>query len=275
MWLVLLVLGVGIGMIGNRGGMLGYVLAMVVLALMKPPGARFARLGVAVVIVAALSLLVGTEAFRTNEGSRVLGVEQIVENVRSLAGATESRALATTAEWRLQWWSRIVDYTLAGPYFRDGKGFGVNLATDDGFRVDAEQTLRSPHNVSMALLARGGAPALALWLLVQACWFGAIGRAWLAARRARQLRWMALLAVCAVYCTAALVNASFDVHLEGPMGAVPYWTFFGAGLAAARLRVSHPTLLDALEAGPAEPTAPPRRAWGWGRVRGEQQAVRG
>ena len=107
-------------------------------------------------LVAALSLLAGTETFRTNEGSRVLGVEQIVENVRSLAGATESQALATTAEWRLQWWSRIVDYTLAGPYLRDGKGFGVNLATEDGFRVDAEQTLRSPHNVSMALLARGG-----------------------------------------------------------------------------------------------------------------------
>jgi len=262
-WLVLLVLGVGIGMVGNRGGMVGYGVAMTALVVMKPPTARFRRLAAAVVLVMALALLAGTSGIRTNEGSRVFGVEQIVENVRSIAGTSDSQPLTTTAEWRLQWWSRIAGYTFGGPHFRDGKGFGINLATDDGFRVDQEQTLRSPHNVFMALLARGGVPALALWLLLQACWFGAVARAWLAARRAGQVRWMGVLAICVVYCTAALVNASFDVHLEGPMGAIPYWTFFGAGLAAARLRVSHPDLLKALAEGPEAPAAPAQKAWGW------------
>jgi hypothetical protein len=115
----------------------------------------------------------------------------------------------------------------------------------------------------MTYLARGGIPALALWLLVQACWFGAVTRAWLAAKRERQSRWMGLLAVCSCLCVAALVNASFDVHLEGPMGAIPYWTAFGVGLAAARLRRTHPNALDGLEEGPLPPPPPVPRSWSW------------
>jgi hypothetical protein len=261
--LALLVVGVAVGMIGNRGGMVGYAAAMVVLAVMKPPGARFGRLGVAVVVVVCVALLAGPSALRTNEGSRVLGLEQITENVRSIAGASRSQALSSTTEWRLQWWSRIVDYTVGGPFAAGGKGFGINLASDDGFRVDTQESLRSPHNVTMTYLARGGIPALALWLLVQACWFGAVTRAWLAAKRERQSRWMGLLAVCSCLCVAALVNASFDVHLEGPMGAIPYWTAFGVGLAAARLRRTHPNALDGLEEGPLPPPPPVPRSWSW------------
>jgi hypothetical protein len=261
--LAMLVVGVAVGMIGNRGGMVGYIAAMGVLAAMKPRGARFGRLGVAVVVVVCLALLAGPSALRTNEGSRVLGIEQIAENVRSIAGASQSEALSSTTEWRLQWWSRIVDYTVGGPFAAGGKGFGINLASDDGFRVDTQESLRSPHNVTMTYLARGGVPALALWLLVQACWFGAVIRAWLSARRERQARWVGLFAVCSAFCVAALVNASFDVHLEGPMGAIPYWTAFGIGLAAVRLRRTHPGVLAGLEEGPRPQPPPVPRSWSW------------
>ncbi len=261
--LLMLILSVALGMVGNRGGMVGFFLAMGVLAVMKPKTARFGRMGVAALVLLAAGLLVDTSHIRTSEGSRALAVTQIWENVQSLFGQSDSFALNTTMEWRTQWWTQIVDYTFDGPYFWGGKGFGINLATDDGFRVDEEQTLRSPHNAHLTLLARGGVPAFALWLLLQAGWFLAVGRAWLAARAARQARWMGVLAVCAVYCLAALVNATFDVHLEGPMGGIPYWTFFGVGLAAARLRTLRPDLLDALPEGPPEipPPAPP--AYGW------------
>jgi hypothetical protein len=261
--LVLLVLSLGIGMVGNRGGMVGFALAMSALAVMKPKTARFGQLGVTAVVLLALGQLVDTSHLETNEGSRSLSVEQIWENVRSIVGQSDSAALETTTAWRMQWWTQIVGYTFDGPYFWGGKGFGLNLATDDGFRVDEEQSLRSPHNVHLTLLARGGVPAFVLWLLLQAGWFLAVGRAWLAARAARQARWMGVLAVCTVYCLAALVNASFDVHLEGPMGGIPYWTFFGVGLAAARLRALRPDHLDALPEGPPELPPPPPPAYGW------------
>ena len=63
--------------------------------------------------------------------------------------------------------TKIVDYTVDGPYFWYGKGFGVNLADADGFQVNADGSLRAPHNGHLELLARGGVPMLALWILVQ------------------------------------------------------------------------------------------------------------
>ena len=42
---------------------------------------------------------------------------------------------------------------------------------------------------------------------------------------------------------AFLVNSSFDVFLEGPMGAAWFWTIFGTGAAAAWLYRRHPQVL--------------------------------
>ncbi len=36
-----------------------------------------------------------------------------------------------------------------------------------------------------------------------------------------------------------MVNATFDVYLEGPMGALWYWTVFGIGIAAAQIYRDH------------------------------------
>ncbi len=263
MLLVLLILSVAIGMVGNRGGMVGFFLAMVALTVMKPKTTHFGKLAVTAIVLVAIALLVDTTGISTSEGSRTLSVEQIWENVASIFGKSKSNALNTTTEWRMQWWTEIVDYTFKGPYFWEGKGFGVNLATDDGFRVDEEQSLRSPHNVHLTLLARAGVPGFLTWLVLVGSWYVTILHAWLGARAARQARWMGVYAMCTVYCTAALVNATFDVHLEGPMGGIPFWTFFGVGLAAARLRPVRPDLLDRLPEGPPE-IAPPRpTGWAW------------
>jgi hypothetical protein len=44
-----------------------------------------------------------------------------------------------------------------------------------------------------------------------------------------------MLIVILAYWLAMLVNASFDVYLEGPQGGIWFWSVFGLGLAAARL----------------------------------------
>ena len=80
----------------------------------------------------------------------------------------DSSALEGTKEFRLRWWSDIINYTINGPYFWTGKGFGINLADDDGFQVYADHSLRAPHNGHIEILARTGVPGLILWILMNA-----------------------------------------------------------------------------------------------------------
>ena len=244
--LALLIVATGAVMIGNRGGMVGYSLGMAALAVLKPSRASFGRMAFVGLFVLVLAFIVDTGNLALNEGNRSLSPEQLVENVKSIFGKSDAADLNATAEWRTLWWAKIVDYTFDGPYFIEGKGFGINLANADGFQVDAEDALRSPHNSHLTFLARGGVPAFVLWLLVQVLWAAYVASAWWRARVAGQEGWMSVFAFVTVYWLAAHVNASFDVYLEGPMGAVVFWTVFGAGMAATVLQRTHPHLVDGL-----------------------------
>ena len=93
---------------------------------------------------------------------------QFVENFTSIVSEGDSSALEGTKEFRLRWWGDIINYTINGPYFWTGKGFGVNLADDDGFQVYADHSLRAPHNGHIEILARTGVPGLILWILMNA-----------------------------------------------------------------------------------------------------------
>ncbi|HEY7458836.1 MAG TPA: hypothetical protein VH765_08800, partial [Xanthobacteraceae bacterium] len=139
--------------------------------------------------------------------------------------------LEGTEEWRRRWWSEIVSYTFQGQYFWQGKGFGINLADDDGFHSpDAE--LRSPHNAHMTILARMGVPGLAIWMLLQATFGLAMLRAFFRARTEGNTLWAQTDMWILVYWTAMIVNMTFDVYLEGPQGGIWFWSIFGLGLAA-------------------------------------------
>jgi O-antigen ligase len=108
--------------------------------------------------------------------------------------------------------------------------------------VKEDESLRSPHNVHFTHLARGGVPGLALWVMTVGAWYTAllweVRRAW-SLRRSHEsplrLRFP-LLVVFICSMTAFLINASFDVFLEGPMGGLWFWTVYGVGLAIARRR---------------------------------------
>jgi len=117
------------------------------------------------------------------------------------------------------------------------------------------------------MLARAGVPGFLLWLAVHGVWFATVVGAWLRAKRADQRRWMALYAWVCGFWIASLLNASFDVFLEGPMGGIWTWTVMGLGVAAVRLRASHPDLLDAAPVPLPDPRgtpadALPTVAWG-------------
>ena len=56
-------------------------------------------------------------------------------------------------------------------------------------------------------------------------------------------RWAALFLVLLVYWAAFIVNATFDVFIEGPMGGIWYWTLYGVGLAALWIYRNRPEVL--------------------------------
>jgi hypothetical protein len=168
--------------------------------------------------------------------SRQLGPEQIVENVKSIVGSGGSGNLQGTRRWREQWWGEIWDYTVHGPYFLTGKGFGINLADDDGFQVLDDESLRSPHNGHVTILARMGVPGLALWIAIQVLFGWSLYQALQRAKRVGSLFWARIDTCILVYWMALLINMSFDVYLEGPQGGIWYWTVLGTGLAAIRIQ---------------------------------------
>ncbi len=212
----------------NRGGGLAVLAALAAVALVAPSWRLVKPAGAAAALLLAVMLLdvrIGTVS------GREISAGQVGANFSSIMGDAGQSGLAGTKRWRLAWWHRIVDYTVHGPYFWTGKGYGVNLADDDGFQVTADHSLRSPHNVNLTVLARSGVPGLALWLALQAAF---VGRLLAVGHRARQSGDRLLAAVCAwllAYWVAMQCNAFFDVYLEGPQGAIWFWTVFGAGLA--------------------------------------------
>jgi hypothetical protein len=167
---------------------------------------------------------------------REVSFSQLVDNVISVASdqANDAGSLAGTKAWRLAWWNEIIGYTFDGPYRWSGKGFGINLADDDGFQVKADRSLRSPHSAHFSLLARGGIPMLALWLLINGIFAVRVLRAGLVARRTGQRLMVQVMACVFALWVAAFVNMSFDVYLEGPQGGILFWTTIGVGIWLAR-----------------------------------------
>ena len=113
-----------------------------------------------------------------------------------------------------------MDYTLDGPYFWGGKGFGINLATVDGFPSPAgAPPNRHPHNITMDILARSGVPGLVLWLVfLVLLGFRLLKATTRPGPAGKTATW--LLA----YWLAFVFNAQVDVFLEGPMGGIWFWS---------------------------------------------------
>src|SRR5207244_4970861 len=120
----------------------------------------------------------------------------------SLAGVSRAGDLDDTKQWRLEWWADLIGYTIYGDYFWAGKGFGVNLADEDGYQVEEDNSLRSPHNGHLTMLARGGVPGLVLWTAVQLSWGWAVFGAYLRSRRAGDRPWARLFLFLLAYWLA-------------------------------------------------------------------------
>ncbi len=209
----------------SRSGMLSFIIAFIFFyyflndKLIKTQLKSFVKY---IPIVFALSLLFLSKfKVADNFQGRTVGVEQVALNFTSIFSTSDEGGLNDNKIWRLLWWGQIIDYTFNGPYFIAGKGLGINLAEDDQIlTTDLEGELRSPHNFSLSILARYGVLIFCIWLY------------WIYQQlkniKSPNLSKLQLVFICIQI--AFLFNANFDVFLEGPMGAFPFWVFVGVDL---------------------------------------------
>jgi hypothetical protein len=219
----------------SRAGMLAILCGAGVVVALRPA----LRVGRPILVAFALGVafLVSDIRVEVRDG-RYLSAQDIAANVVSIAGEQAKGDRNLTRAWRLDWWRTIIGYTVRGPYFWTGKGYGVNLAKDDGFVVGetARHPLRSPHNAHLTILARGGVPGAAIWVMLQCGFAFALV---LAYRRAVHTRrdWWARVDLWILGCWLAyVVNAAFDVSLEGPQGGIWFWSILGFGIAALEVQ---------------------------------------
>jgi hypothetical protein len=228
----------------NRAGMLGFGATLAVAVVLG--GLRRISSSVGAVLVIGIILLAvfgDSISIPGPHGQKFTGT-QIWDKVESISGESAVPRYGNTIEWRLNWWKDIFNYTVRGKYFWTGKGFGINLADDDGYQIGSEEALRSPHNGHLTFLARAGVPGFALWALVQGVWITSVIKTyWRARHNPERKTWAALFLFLIAYWTASMVQTAFDVELEGPMGGIWFWSMFGIGIAALRIYETNPEVL--------------------------------
>lgn len=231
-----------------------WLLAAIMLLLVFAGGNRASLLGT--VIASGLLLLAGRWRWPAFQGTLALGallgliglatilnhawsgqkLHSLFDQALSVADVTGSQRYESTESFnkgdnnrfRLVWWRNVAEKTWnSNPVF--GLGFGADLAR--GFvqeyypDSDEEFTTRSPHNVFLTVFARMGVIGLAVWL----AFVGILSRdTWRALRRSSDpVAWSLWCGACTILCCA-----TFGVVLEGPMGAVVFWTILGLASAA-------------------------------------------
>jgi hypothetical protein len=223
----------------SRGGALAFFVPVLIAALTMGRFRAIAIMGAACISILSIAYLAEsvTGSDSSASGQRSFSAHQIVENATSILSESDQETEATK-QWRLRWWSIIFEDTLHGPHFWTGRGFGINLADADGFADGLHPdspSLRSPHNAHMTHLARGGVPGLALWLLVLLSWFAMIVKTVVEARFNGNQKWAALFTFIGCYELAMVIDASFDVALEGPMIGIWFWCLFGFGIGSVMI----------------------------------------
>jgi hypothetical protein len=221
---------------GGRGVRLAIIAAFFVgiLASLRQPGhgKTFRRL------LSLLLLAMAGLAIALALGVDVVGAAHL-DRFEAIANSDESGdesidQAAGTATWRSDWWKSLTDEVLSrNPLF--GLGFGDPLTEyNPRLAAGADATLRAPHNYNVTVFARMGILGALVWSGI--LYLGIFRQVWKVVTaktpqelsRARQLTFW-------VGCLVAIwVNASFDVQMEGPVAAIPFWLILGIVARGAR-----------------------------------------
>ena len=146
---------------------------------------------------------------------RTISLSQITDNFSSIVSSDIDGSLTDNKVWRLVWWAKLINESFTLQHFFVGKGLGMSLAGNDILNTD--DNLRSPHNFHLTILARFGYIVFITWIIWLVSLFKPLFTRKLAGKT---------LAITSILL-AFIINGSFDVFFEGPMGAFPFWTFVG------------------------------------------------
>ena len=169
---------------------------------------------VPIIMVIGMGLFVVVDIQGDAQG-RTISLSQITDNFSSIVSANVDGNLAENKVWRLIWWAKLVNESFTFQHFFVGKGLGMSLAGNDILNTD--DNLRSPHNFHLTILARFGYIVFITWIIWLVSLFKPLFTRKLVGKT---------LAITSILL-AFIINGSFDVFFEGPMGAFPFWTFVG------------------------------------------------
>jgi len=169
---------------------------------------------VPIIMVIGVGLFVAIDIQGDAQG-RTISLSQITDNFSSIVSTNIDGNLAENKVWRLIWWAKLVNESFTLQYFFVGKGLGMSLAGNDILNTD--DNLRSPHNFHLTILARFGYFVFITWLI----WLVSLFKPLFSRKLAGKT-----LAITSILL-GFIINGSFDVFFEGPMGAFPFWTFVG------------------------------------------------
>ncbi|MGH3331942.1 MAG: O-antigen ligase family protein [Nocardioidaceae bacterium] len=236
-WSLMALVVIALAATQNRGGLLGAAAGAMVGLAFIPDRPRLIVRAVAITALGlGLAVLLSLKVPFPGVQGREFSASQLIANVVSLGGKESPGNLGGTVDGRQELWSRVLDKQVADGRLVDGSGFGPNLAADVGVLDEGKDTLRSPHNSHLHVLARMGLVGISLWI---AMWVGWYCRLVAGCRRLTQQglyvrRQVAVLSL--MVTTAILVSSFFDPQLEGPQVAALLWTTFGVGVAVTSFR---------------------------------------
>ncbi len=137
----------------------------------------------------------------------------------------------TDNDFRRELWRSIFKQTIDDNEWIQGKGFGYDFIPrfEKEYNKGSWDTLRSAHNYFVTIFGRAGAVGLALLLAIT---FMVVRGGLKTAARLRHGELHDNRAL-SYWCCAwtLLASGSLGVVMEGPMGAIPFWSFLGLACA--------------------------------------------
>ena len=157
---------------------------------------------------------------KENFQGRTTGLNQIINNINSFISSSSefkfNNTLNNNIIWRFAWWSNIIENSINEKMILIGVGSGADLIKDAGVLVE-DTNLRAPHSIHFNILARYGILFFFVWI----AWI------FLTLRPLFLKKLDGDNFLLTLFLLAFLINASFDVYLEGPMGGLPFWVWVG------------------------------------------------
>jgi len=169
---------------------------------------------VPIIILIGMSLFFAADIQADAQG-RTISLSQIIDNFSSIVSSDIDGSLTDNKVWRMVWWTKLVNESFTLQHFFVGKGLGMSLAGND--ILSSGDKLRSPHNFHLTILARFGYIVFITWIIWLASLFKPLFT------RKLEGKTLAITSILLAF----IINGSFDVFFEGPMGAFPFWTFVG------------------------------------------------